>query len=79
MTGIDKDCPCGAILYHRRIKRMKSNNREYVGKKHCANCGYYMHIDLTDGFVCVNPKSRHIAERRKKEDSCGKWENKDAD
>ena len=40
----------------------------------CENCNYYCHEDITDGFVCVNSDSEHVADWVEADNVCEVWE-----
>lgn len=43
----------------------------------CKTCKYHYHENISDGYVCVNNKSAHLADWTGDNDACELWESKE--
>ena len=47
---------------------------KYKSRKRCGTCKYHQHEDITDGWICVNDESEHLADWTMFDDTCEDWE-----
>ena len=48
-------------------------------KKCCRTCEYHIYEDYTQGHVCCNDRSEHVADWTDDDHVCDEWEERDED